>query len=77
MRPLSALLSQVLVAFTVEFDNEFELRMGEAGYCNARSRGELTTLSGMGYEPRVRAVTRTQKKPGPSDPGYAKGGCPA
>jgi DNA-binding MarR family transcriptional regulator len=25
--PLSALLSQVLVAFTIEFDNEFELRM--------------------------------------------------
>jgi DNA-binding MarR family transcriptional regulator len=30
-RPLSALLSQVLVAFTVEFDNEFERRMAEAG----------------------------------------------
>jgi DNA-binding MarR family transcriptional regulator len=28
---LSALLSQVLVAFTLEFDNEFERRMGEAG----------------------------------------------
>jgi hypothetical protein len=36
MRPLSALLSQVLVAFTVEFDNEFERRMGEAGYVGAR-----------------------------------------
>jgi hypothetical protein len=35
-RPLSALLSQVLVAFTVEFDNEFERRMGEAGYPGAR-----------------------------------------
>src|SRR5579872_7361757 len=35
-RPLSALLSQVLVAFTVEFDNEFEKRMGEAGYRGAR-----------------------------------------
>ena len=35
-RPLSALLSQVLVAFTVEFDNEFERRMGEAGYVGAR-----------------------------------------
>ncbi len=35
-RPLSALLSQVLVAFTVEFDNEFERRMGEAGYSGAR-----------------------------------------
>ena len=35
-RPLSALLSQVLVAFTVEFDNEFERRMGEAGYLGAR-----------------------------------------
>jgi hypothetical protein len=35
-RPLSVLLSQVLVAFTVEFDNEFERRMGEAGYPGAR-----------------------------------------
>jgi hypothetical protein len=35
-RSLSALLSQVLVAFTVEFDNEFERRMGEAGYAGAR-----------------------------------------
>jgi DNA-binding MarR family transcriptional regulator len=31
-RPLFALLSQVLVAFTVEFDNEFERRMNDAGY---------------------------------------------
>ncbi len=31
-RPLSALLSQLLVAFTIEFDGEFERRMGEAGY---------------------------------------------
>jgi hypothetical protein len=30
--PLSALLSQVLVAFTIELDNEFERRMGESGY---------------------------------------------
>ncbi|MGO8786681.1 MAG: hypothetical protein ACLQVL_04765 [Terriglobia bacterium] len=30
------MLSQVLVAFTVEFDNEFERRMGEAGYPGAR-----------------------------------------
>jgi hypothetical protein len=35
-RGLSAMLSQVLVAFTVEFDNEFERRMGEAGYPGAR-----------------------------------------
>jgi len=35
-RSLSALLSQVLVAFTVEFDNEFERRMGEASYLGAR-----------------------------------------
>jgi hypothetical protein len=35
-RPLSALLSQLLVAFTVEFDNEFERQMGEAGYPGAR-----------------------------------------
>ncbi|MGO8734958.1 MAG: hypothetical protein ACLQVM_19440 [Terriglobia bacterium] len=35
-RSLSALLSQVLVAFTVEFDNEFERQMGEAGYRGAR-----------------------------------------
>jgi len=30
------LLSQVLVAFTVELDNEFERRMGLAGYAGAR-----------------------------------------
>lgn len=30
--PLSALLSQVLVAFTIELDNEFARRMGESGY---------------------------------------------
>ncbi len=36
IRSLSALLSQVLVAFTVEFDNEFERRMGEAGDPGAR-----------------------------------------
>jgi len=35
-RFLSALLSQVLVAFRVEFDNEFERRMGVAGYPGAR-----------------------------------------
>jgi hypothetical protein len=35
-RSLSALLSQVLVAFTVEFDNEFERQMSEAGYVGAR-----------------------------------------
>jgi len=29
VRPLSALLSQLLVAFTVEFDGEFERRMGQ------------------------------------------------
>lgn len=35
-RPLSALLSQVLVAFTVEFDNQFEQQMAKAGYPGAR-----------------------------------------
>jgi len=35
-RPLSALLSQVLVAFTIELDNEFERRIVEAGYPGAR-----------------------------------------
>lgn len=35
-RPLSALLSQVLVACTIELDNEFELRMSEAGAPGAR-----------------------------------------
>jgi DNA-binding MarR family transcriptional regulator len=34
--PLSALLSQVLVAFTIEFDNEFERRMAESGFSGAR-----------------------------------------
>ena len=34
-RPISALLSQALVAFTIEFDNEFELLMDEAGYHGA------------------------------------------
>lgn len=35
-RPLSALLSQVLVAFTIELDNEFERRMSDSGYPGAR-----------------------------------------
>ena len=35
-RPLSALLSQVLVAFTVELDNEFELRMAKLGFAGGR-----------------------------------------
>ncbi len=34
-RPLSALLSQGLVAFTLELDNEFEKQMREAGYAGA------------------------------------------
>jgi len=34
-RSLAALLSQVLVAFTLEFDNEFERRMGQADYPGA------------------------------------------
>lgn len=35
-RYLSALLSQTLVAFTVEFDNEFEHRMRQAGHAGAK-----------------------------------------
>lgn len=35
-RPLSVLLSQLLVAFTVEFDDEFERQMAEAGDRGAR-----------------------------------------
>ena len=35
-RPLSALLSQVLVAYTVELDNNFELGMSRAGFPGAR-----------------------------------------
>lgn len=35
-RDLSALLSQTLVAFTVEFDNEFEHRMRRSGYAGAK-----------------------------------------
>ena len=38
-KPLSALLSQALVAFTLEFDNEFERRMIESGH-----RGERLSL---------------------------------
>jgi hypothetical protein len=34
--PLSALLSQVLVAFTIELDNEFERRMADSGFPGAR-----------------------------------------
>jgi hypothetical protein len=49
-RPLFALFSQVLVAFTVEFDNEFERRMNEAGY-----RG--TTLSMVLWSNLVRFLT--------------------
>jgi hypothetical protein len=32
---IAALASQVLVAYTIEFDNEFERRMSEAGYSGA------------------------------------------
>jgi hypothetical protein len=35
-KPLSALLSQVLVAYTVELDNDFELGMSRAGFPGAR-----------------------------------------
>jgi hypothetical protein len=35
-RALPTLLSQALVAFTVELDNEFELQMSESGYPGAR-----------------------------------------
>src|SRR5579872_4125198 len=35
-RPLSALLSQILIAFTVEFDNEFERQIARAGHPGAR-----------------------------------------
>jgi hypothetical protein len=35
-QPISTLLSQVLVAFTIELDNEFEKRMDESGYPGAR-----------------------------------------
>src|SRR5687768_4491939 len=31
-KPVSALLSQMLVAYTVEFDNAFEERMSQRGY---------------------------------------------
>ncbi len=34
-RPLSALLSQVLVAFTLELDDEFEKQMRQSGYAGA------------------------------------------
>ena len=34
-RPLSALLSQVLIAFTLELDDEFEKQMCESGYAGA------------------------------------------
>jgi hypothetical protein len=34
-RPLSALLSQVLIAFTLELDEEFEKQMRESGYAGA------------------------------------------
>jgi DNA-binding MarR family transcriptional regulator len=35
-KPLSALLSQILVAYTVELDNKFEQQMNKAGYAGAR-----------------------------------------
>jgi len=35
-KPLSALLSQLLVAYTIELDNEFELRMAAAGFLGDR-----------------------------------------
>ena len=43
-RPLSALLSQVLVAFTVELDNEFERRMLQAGEPGTISMGVWANL---------------------------------
>jgi hypothetical protein len=43
-RPISALLSQVLVAFTLEFDNEFERRMIEARYPGSLSLVVWTNL---------------------------------
>ena len=33
--PLHALLSQTLVAYTIEFDNEFQRQMSETGYTGA------------------------------------------
>lgn len=35
-RPISALLSQSLVAYTVEFDNEFERALAAAGFAGSR-----------------------------------------
>jgi DNA-binding MarR family transcriptional regulator len=43
-RPLSALLSQVLVAFTIELDNEFERRMIQAGEPGTLSLGVWANL---------------------------------
>jgi len=40
-RPLSALLSQVLVAFTLELDDEFEKQMRESGYAGASLSGVI------------------------------------
>jgi DNA-binding MarR family transcriptional regulator len=40
-RPLSALLSQVLVAFTLELDNEFERQMRESGFAGASLSGVI------------------------------------
>jgi len=36
VRSISAMLSQLLVAFTVELDNQFELRMAQAGHPGSR-----------------------------------------
>jgi hypothetical protein len=52
-RPLCALLSQVLVAFTIEFDNEFERRMNKAGYHG-------TTLSMVLWNNLVRFLTEAE-----------------
>jgi hypothetical protein len=60
--PLSALVSQVLVAFTIELDNEFELRMPHR---RRVSRRELTvaTLPGSAAPAApARAVEQASRK---------------
>jgi hypothetical protein len=65
-RFLSALLSQVLVAFTVEFDNEFERRMSEAG-----DPGGASVTSGVGESDAIRGSKYLCACPGGTTPAGA------
>jgi hypothetical protein len=59
-RPLSALLSQVLVAFALELDDEFENQMRESGYAGASRRLRQRTRHSL----RLDRLPDRQRPPG-------------